>query len=66
MCPVVILSRWQRHLMFQVLGKWIVAAESTSFQKAEDLKKEFLENYWLKVTAIDNSDAVAVITSVKA
>lgn len=52
--------------MFQVLGKWIVAAESTSFQKAEDLKKEFLENYWLKVTAIDNSDAVAVITSVKA
>ncbi|XP_036952254.1 uncharacterized protein LOC119018574 [Acanthopagrus latus] len=50
----------------QVLGKWIVAAESTSFQKAEDLKKEFLENYWLKVTAIDNSDAVAVITSVKA
>lgn len=51
--------------MFQVLGKWIVVAESTGIQKVEALKREFLESYWLKVTAIEDSDAIAVITSVK-
>ncbi|XP_030288051.1 uncharacterized protein LOC115590783 [Sparus aurata] len=49
----------------QVLGKWIVVAESTGIQKVEALKREFLESYWLKVTAIEDSDAIAVITSVK-
>lgn len=52
--------------MFQVLGKWMVAAESTGIAKVEALKREFLESYWLKITAIENSDALAVITSVKA
>lgn len=55
----------REHLMFQVLGKWIVVAESTGIQKVEALKREFLESYWLKVTAIEDSDAIAVITSVK-
>ncbi|XP_073323893.1 uncharacterized protein [Pagrus major] len=50
----------------QMLGKWMVVAESSSNQKVEDLKKDFLESYWMKVTAIDNSDAVIVISSAKA
>ncbi|KAM3623742.1 uncharacterized protein V6R79_015141 [Siganus canaliculatus] len=49
----------------QLLGKWMHVGESTDNEVAEDIIKNLQENYWLKITAANETDVLVLTSTVK-